>query len=52
MLELKNNTLSFHLPEIHPEARVSVVFNRTLRIPDDGRTYPLPPDSGTSRSSM
>jgi len=46
MLELKNNTLSFHFPEIHPEARVSVVFNRTLRIPDDGRTYPLPPGLG------
>lgn len=46
MLELKNNTLSFHFPEIHPEARVSVVFNRTLRIPDDGRTHPLPPGLG------
>jgi hypothetical protein len=26
--------------------RVSVGFQRTLRIPDDGRTYPLPPGLG------
>jgi hypothetical protein len=34
MLELKNNTLSFHFRD-PPEARVSVVFNRLSRIPDD-----------------
>jgi hypothetical protein len=27
--------------------RFSVSFQRTLRIPDDGRTYPLPPGLGT-----
>ncbi|MFH7027558.1 MAG: hypothetical protein ACHBN1_19690 [Heteroscytonema crispum UTEX LB 1556] len=27
--------------------RFSVSFQRTLRIPDDGRTYPLPPSLGT-----
>lgn len=26
--------------------RVSITFQRTLRIPDDGRTYPLPPGLG------
>ncbi len=26
--------------------RFSVSFQRTLRIPDDGREYPLPPGSG------
>lgn len=26
--------------------RFSVDFQRTLRIPDDGRTYPLPPGLG------
>src|SRR5262249_30655084 len=26
--------------------RLSVSFHRTLRIPDDGRTYPLPPGFG------
>ena len=46
MLELKNDRLSFHFPEIHPDARVDVIFHRTLRIPDDGRTYPLPPSLG------
>src|SRR5215207_8701194 len=27
-------------------ARFAVSFQRTLRIPDDGRTYPLPPGLG------
>lgn len=31
---------------IHVGARFSVAFQRTLRIPDDGRTYPLPPGLG------
>ena len=26
--------------------RVSITFQRTLRIPDDGRSYPLPPGLG------
>ena len=46
MLELTGNVLSFHFPEVHPEARVDVVFHRTLRIPDDGKVYPLPPNLG------
>lgn len=28
-------------------ARFAVSFHRTLRVPDDGRTYPLPPGLGT-----
>jgi hypothetical protein len=31
---------------IHIGERFSVAFLRTLRIPDDGRTYPLPPGLG------
>lgn len=46
MLELKNDSLEFHFPEIHPEAKCWISFQRTLRIPDDGRSYPLPPGLG------
>lgn len=46
MLELKDNILWFCFPEVHPDAKVGVLFNRTLRIPDDGKTYPLPPGLG------
>jgi hypothetical protein len=31
---------------VHVGDRFSVSFQRTLRIPDDGRTYPLPPGLG------
>lgn len=57
MIELKNNCLSFSFPnvhnclsfsfpDVHPEARFKVDFARTLRIPDDGKNYPLPPGLG------
>ena len=46
MIELTNDGLTFKFPEIHPEATLRVVFQRTLRIPDDGRDYPLPPGFG------
>ena len=46
MIELKQDTLEFSFPEIHPSAKVSVAFQRTLRIPDDGTNYPLPPNLG------
>jgi hypothetical protein len=38
-LELRDN-------RIHFGERFSVAFQRTLRIPNDGRTYPLPPGFG------
>jgi len=47
MIELQNDRLTFAFPEVHPQARVEVEFQRTLRIPDDDRTYPLPPGLGT-----
>ena len=43
MLELNGDTLVFQFPDVHPCARMSISFERTLRIPDDGKTYPLPP---------
>ncbi len=47
MIELKNDTLHVSFPDVHADARLDVDFLRTLRIPDDGKTYPLPP--GLSR---
>jgi len=46
MIELKNNSLQFSFPDVHPEARLTIDFQRTLRIPDDGNDYPLPPGLG------
>ena len=46
MIELTNDQLTIHCPEVHDEARVSIEFERTLRIPDDGRDYPLPAGLG------
>ena len=43
MVELKRNQLVFSFPEVHEDAVLSIDFQRTLRIPDDGETYPLPP---------
>lgn len=46
MIELRHNELVFSFPEVHPDARVGIDFQRTLRIPDDGKTYGLPPGLG------
>lgn len=46
MIELKRDQLVFTFPEIHPQAKLTVSFQRTLRIPDDEETYPLPPGLG------
>ncbi len=46
MIELNDNELVFSFPEVHPAARLRVGFQRTLRIPDDDKTYPLPPGLG------
>jgi len=46
MIELINNGLTFQFPEVHPKATCRISFQRTLRIPDDNRDYPLPPGLG------
>lgn len=47
MIELTaNELLVFSFPELHEDAQCSVNFQRTLRIPDDNREYPLPPGLG------
>jgi hypothetical protein len=47
MLELKNDELNFRFPEVHTDAKCRIDFQRTLRIPDDNREYPLPPGFGS-----
>ena len=46
MIELMENELRLQFPEVHQAAQCSVEFQRTLRIPDDERTYFLPPGLG------
>jgi len=46
MIELTQNGLTFSFPEVHPEAKLVVEFQRTFRIPDDDKSYPLPPGFG------
>ena len=46
MIELKTDTLHFSFPDLHPDAHCTVSFQRTLRIPDDDNTWPLPPGLG------
>ncbi len=46
MIEIQNDRLKFSFPEVHPEAEFYIDFQRTLRIPDDNNTYPLPPGLG------
>ena len=46
MIELQNDTLVFSFPEVHPSATLTIEFQRTLRIPDSNRDYPLPPGLG------
>lgn len=46
MITLTNADLSFRFPEVHEDAQLDISFLRTLRIPDDGHTYPLPPGLG------
>ncbi|MCU0684510.1 MAG: hypothetical protein MUF34_20075 [Polyangiaceae bacterium] len=47
MLNLQfSDRLEFSFPQVHADARLVVTFRRTLRIPDDGRQYDLPPGLG------
>lgn len=45
-LGLDRDTLIFEFPEIHRDAVLHVQFQRTLRVPDDGRRHRLPPGLG------
>lgn len=46
MIELRDDRLSISFPDVHPDAVLRIDFQRTLRLPDDGRTYPLPAGLG------
>jgi len=46
MITLESDTLVFRFPEVHKHARAEIEFQRTLRIPDDTKEYPLPPGLG------
>ena len=43
MLTLYDDRLRFAFPEVHRHAHCEIAFMRTLRIPDDDQSYPLPP---------
>ena len=46
MITLEGDSLIFRFPEVHDHASTAIEFQRTLRIPDDGKHYPLPPGLG------
>jgi hypothetical protein len=46
MITLENDRLVFRFPEVHEKAFCIVQFQRTLRLPDNGKTYPLPAGLG------
>ncbi|KQU58246.1 hypothetical protein ASG84_16595 [Rhodococcus sp. Leaf278] len=44
---VEHDTLSIACPEVHHEATMRMTFQRTLRVPDDGTEYNLPPGLGS-----
>jgi len=47
MIELiRGGTLALRCPDVHEDAVCNIAFQRTLRVPDDGETYPLPAGLG------
>jgi len=46
MIELQNDSLNISFTDVHRDAVCTIDFMRTLRIPDDGREYPLPAGLG------
>lgn len=51
MIEKKEDALVFAFPEVHRDARCTVAFQRTLRLPDGSGDQPLPPGLGRFRLS-
>ncbi len=46
MLNVQQDQLIFTFPEVHVEAKLAISLQRTLRIPDNDKEYPLPPGLG------
>ncbi len=47
MLTMRDDKLVFRFPDVHEDANLRMDFRRTLRVPDDGKTYPLPAGLGS-----
>ena len=45
-IQLGRDQLIFRFPNVHEDAELRIEFQRTLRIPDDNRSYHLPPGLG------
>lgn len=46
MIELDKDEMVVSFPDVHPSAELRLDFQRTLRIPDDDKLYPLPAGLG------
>ena len=46
-ISLSTDSVTFDFPDVDADATVSVSFQRTLRVPDDGARYGLPPGLGS-----
>ena len=46
MIDSSNDQVTFSFPEVHPDARLVIEFQRTLRIPDADREMPRLPSLG------
>ncbi|PSL16034.1 hypothetical protein CLV88_1231 [Shimia abyssi] len=46
MLTLENDDMIFRFPDLGDDAKFSINFRRTLRIPDTEENYGLPPGLG------
>lgn len=46
MIYLEKDWLQIRFPELHESAGAYISFQRTLRLPDDGKTHHLPPGLG------
>ncbi|GAA3709328.1 hypothetical protein [Gordonia hankookensis] len=44
---VSHDTLAFSFPDVHADAEMYIEFVRTLRVPDDDTTHPLPPGLGS-----
>jgi hypothetical protein len=46
-ISMSEDSVEFSFPEVDPAATMRVTFQRTLRVPDDGTQYGLPPGLGS-----
>jgi hypothetical protein len=46
MVTKEDDQLVFRFPDVHPKAVLRISLQRTIRVPDDGKEYPLPAGLG------